>query len=423
MPKEIGEVVRAVARLWIDAGKNVSAEELRKWMQPHVETLDAVLGDKSSVELLKKLVTDAFPDGEWQGPVALNQIIYIGKLGEDPSRAKDLLSAFLSVWEKQPVNLSAIIVAWRKEVIRSRVDPLVVLETLSFDPSRPSYFSPEMSARSEDFFLNVLKDEMGVDVDELTDAVEKIVGSEHVGTFFRLVDVDAPLAPEAFVERVERAVEVLAAAKEQGVDVSEILKKWDELADQGGERFEKLAEAVKLVGTKAVVDDFRKRLADACAREKIPIISSGKEDVSNLLAKLHSLGLVQIRGKEVVLEKDVSTLIQGAFEALVKASPAAVYVLDDIVKVLQLITDGAETKAGAVALAKLLIAADVDTVKTLLANGEILRATAQVLESSVKSGIAPEDVAKAVKLVLKEGAPKADAFIQVVYEKLRKVKE
>ncbi|MDN5358368.1 MAG: hypothetical protein PWP76_211, partial [Candidatus Diapherotrites archaeon] len=208
----IQDAVKFLTGIWRDAGKNVSAEETRKWIQPHVETVSRIMADKDAAATLGKIVADVFPDGNWQSAVALNQILFLGRLNERPEKAKDILAKFYEVWNKQPLNLSAFLVEWRKQTVGSNLDPEIILNTIEYDASKQSYFDPDLSKTGADFFTNMYKEELGVDINALADAAARIVGEEHVEDFFRLVDIDAPMAPEEFVKRVEKAIDVLAAA-------------------------------------------------------------------------------------------------------------------------------------------------------------------------------------------------------------------
>ncbi|HID09007.1 TPA: hypothetical protein EYP13_02145, partial [Candidatus Micrarchaeota archaeon] len=211
--KIIQDSVKVLTAIWNEQEKKVCAEEIRKWIQPHVPQISELLSRKETVELIKKISVDAFPEGEWQGAVALNQIIFLGRLTDNPEKAEEILKKFHEVWNRQPLNLSALLVEWRRRTIGSKLDPEIILDTLGYDPSKQSYFDPEISGDGTEFFMNMYKDEFGIDVDALSDSAARIVGEELIRDFFRLVDIDMPVDPEMFVKRVERAVEILGTAK------------------------------------------------------------------------------------------------------------------------------------------------------------------------------------------------------------------
>ncbi len=287
-------------------GIDVSTEELEKWLSPFEPPEDV----SEIVDHVAKIVDSV--EKPWFAVVAINQAAYTG----------DLKGALATLAESEaPAGAIAL---WRREGIS--ID--VAAETAK---ENPKYL--EGADRPVEFFVGIYKQEFGVDTEGLMEKIKGVVESDAAAwSVLRLVDVDAPLAPEAFVERVERAVEVLAAAKEQGVDVSEILKKWDELADQGGERFEKLAEAVKSAAELVLAKNFWNAVADALKEEGVKVFPDGTP--RDIVGRLYYLGLVDIEGSSVDIE-NLRGVLTNLAEILKKARPIAMYKMDEIADALR----------------------------------------------------------------------------------------
>ena len=287
-------------------GIDVSTDELEKWLSPFEPPEDV----SEIVDHVAKIVDSV--EKPWFAVVAINQAAYTG----------DLKGALATLAESEaPAGAIAL---WRREGIS--ID--VAAETAK---ENPKYL--EGTDRPVEFFTGIYKQEFGVDTEGLMEKIKDVVESDAAAwSVLRLVDVDAPLAPEAFVERVERAVEVLAAAKEQGVDVSEILKKWDELADQGGERFEKLAEAVKSAAELVLAKNFWDAVADALKEEGIKVFPDGTP--KDIVGRLYYLGLVDIEGSSVDIE-NLRGVLTNLAEILKKARPIAMYKMDEIADALR----------------------------------------------------------------------------------------
>ncbi|NPA76866.1 MAG: hypothetical protein GXN93_03885, partial [Candidatus Diapherotrites archaeon] len=247
MKDDFQEAIRTLTLALSKAGKGSNPEEVRKWMQPHAQVLPALVKSGKDKNPLDAVITDVLPEGEWQGTIALNQILYLIRAEEyGPDRAKELLKKVVEVWQRQPLNLSAMLIRWRMIGESAKLDPEVILDTITYDASEQSLFDPETSEKPLDYFMNMYRIYYELDVDTIYDSAEKIVG-KHADEFFRLVDVDKPMDPDAFVRRVEKALDMLAAAKEQGIDLKKVFVEWDRLADEGGERVEKLPAAIKAV--------------------------------------------------------------------------------------------------------------------------------------------------------------------------------
>jgi len=230
MKDDFQEAIRTLTLALSKAGKGSNPEEVRKWMQPHAQVLPALVKSGKDKNPLDAVITDVLPEGEWQGTIALNQILYLIRAEEyGPDRAKELLKKVVEVWQRQPLNLSAMLIRWRMIGESAKLDPEVILDTITYDASEQSLFDPETSEKPLDYFMNMYRIYYELDVDTIYDSAEKIVG-KHADEFFRLVDVDKPMDPDAFVRRVEKALDMLAAAKEQGIDLKKVFVEWDRLA-------------------------------------------------------------------------------------------------------------------------------------------------------------------------------------------------
>ncbi len=416
----IQESVKAITSLWRETGKNVGAEETRKWIQPHVNAITKIMGNKDAVEMLKKITAEAFPDGEWQAAVALNQIVFLGKIDKNPDKTAEILKKFYDVWNRQPLNLSPLLVEWRKQSIGSNLGPEIILETLNYDPSKQSYFDPQISGSGVDFFMNMYKDEMGVDVDALSEAVSKIIGDDLVGEFFRLVDIDAPLPPEEFVKRVEKGVDVLATAKEQGLDVRRIFRKWDELANAGGERMKFLAAAVKAVAEEAVRERFWEGFMERAKKLKVPVIDD-EPDVTELISVLHSMGLVTIRGGEIEFGKEFDTLMENTLEILMKLSPSAIYTSTDLAEAMLKILRAGGSKESVVKASSMLATLDVDTLRRAMSEDMLSAVISAVDEIVAGGGVKDDEIVTALRAVLPDANP--ENIKQLLINKIHEIKE
>ncbi len=288
---------------WWKAGGHVSAEEVRKYMQPFAEKV--VLFESQGMagsDVFRTLVSDVFPDGPWQGAVALNQLFYLAEAenAESWQEMEERLKKFLEKWNQNPINLSALLVAWRVKSVEAGGHPLDILDAVEFDPSRESYFDPEKSAGGAEFFLHILRNDYGVDVDPLLASIKEALGGErYVGEFLRLVDVDLPMGPDEFVRRVEQAVNVILKAREQGLSVGRIVEVWDALADGGGERLERLADAVRVVAEEEVRRRFWEEVRKAFEENGVHVFPD--TPVDDIMEKAYYAGLIDIVDGNVTL--------------------------------------------------------------------------------------------------------------------------
>ena len=288
----------------------------------------------SSSETFKTLVTEVFPDGKWQGAVALNQLFYLtdAHSAESWGDMEARIRKFLDVWNRNPINLSAFLVTWRMRSIELHANPMDILDALEYDPSKPSYFDPERNNTSVDFFLGILSEDYGMDVSKLVATVRDALGDErYVNDFLRLVDIDMPLEPEAFVKRVEEAINVILKAREQGLDVGKILEVWDGMAE-GGERLEKLADAVRAVAEEEVRKKFWEEVRNAFSELGIQVFPD--EATNNLFTKAYYSELVDVNNGKV----DISGLrevIQRVAPLLKKIRPIPLYRTKEIENILE----------------------------------------------------------------------------------------
>jgi len=419
--RTIQDAVKTLADMWKEQDKKVCAEEIRQWVQPHVPHIFELLSQKDVAGLLEKISADAFPEGSWQSAVALNQILFLAQTAR-PEGAEEVLKKFYEVWNKQPLNLSALLVEWRKATTKSKLSPEIILETINYDPSKQSYFDPDISGDGAEFFMNMYKNEFDLDVDALSDRVAGVVGNGLLREFFRLVDVDRPMEPEEFVGRVEKALDILNTAKEQGLDVKAVFKKWDELADAGGERLEKLPLAVKAVAEEAVRERFWKAMLDRAKKLKLPVIES-KVNVAELLATMHALGFVKIGDKNVEFEKDVDEILSHTLEILLKANPSALYTTSDIAEMMLMILKESKDRKTAVAAAEVMAALDVPTLKKILDAGMVGHLVAVVEKTLLQGLVKKEELVEALRETVAENGGERDGFMHSIMNRLHKIKE
>ncbi|NPA86430.1 MAG: hypothetical protein GXO00_00255, partial [Candidatus Diapherotrites archaeon] len=167
-------LVTKVYRFLSERGRSADIEEVRKWIQPlvgEIKDVDAIL----SLEEMDRLVRDAFPEGSWQPAVALSQTLMLVDSLDDPSELRERLAALLKVWEKTAINYSALLTELRRRVLRLGRPDRSIIETLDYDPNKPSFFSSEYSENGVDFFLNYLKFEEGVDVEGFLEPLKKLL--------------------------------------------------------------------------------------------------------------------------------------------------------------------------------------------------------------------------------------------------------
>ena len=418
MAGDASDFRRALGRIlaaWWKAGGHVSAEEVRKYMQPFAEKV--VLFESQGMpdsDVFRTLVSDVFPDGSWQGAVALNQLFYLAeaRTAENWQEMEERLKRFLEKWNKNPINLSALLVAWRVRGVEAGGHPLDILDAVEFDPSRESYFDPERSANGADFFVNILKNDYGVDVEPLLASVKEALGGKrYVGEFLRLVDIDLPMGPEEFVRRVEQAVNVVLKAREQGLDVGRIVEVWDALADGGGERLERLADAVRVVAEEEVRRRFWEEVRKILEGMNAPIVHVGRP--ADLFGRLYDLGIAGPEGST----EDLAAVLHAGLEIVKKIRPAVMYTLPDVVDAILVAIEGAESREDALFRLDVLSNLDHRTLRMIYGKREIVdpalsalrgakvEEAVEALRRAFRGGI-PEDVGKAVTAALhdvKEG--------------------
>jgi hypothetical protein len=335
---------------------------------------------------------------------------------------KELLKKLLEVWQKQPLNLSALLMKWRLTAQGSNLGPEIILDTISYDPSEQSLFDPDTSAKPLDFFMNMYKIYYGIDVDTLYDSVSKVL-DKYTDEFFRLVDVDKPMEADAFVERVEKALDTITAAKEQGLDVKKIFAEWDRLADEGGERLEKLPAAIKSVAEAAVREKFWNEAMKRLSHLKVPIIEE-KVDVSALMGTLHTLGLIQISGNDVKIDDDFDMMADTALSILLKTRPSAMYTSKDVLDIIySIILANAGSKKQIEFGCRTLGLLNVAATKKLLSDGNAAAKFWSIVKDVMKKGgTTPEELANAVNIVVSENPEETDLEKRVL-EKIRELKE
>ena len=298
---------RLAEELW-KRGVDVSLGEMKKWVGICPENIE------ETADALAKIKERAGKD--WFVIVVLNQTEYMFENNDE--RAEYIKK--LGDADAHPV---AVIITWRTEMI----SPTTAIYGKA---DIPKYY--ESTNTVIDFFKNVLKYEQGVDFDPLEKEIKTVVDERYVDEFFRLVDVDRPMEPEEFVGRVEKALDILNTAKEQGLDVKAVFKKWDELADAGGERLEKLPLAVKAVAEEAVRERFWKRIKEILEENDVRVFNG--ELPEDTLSAFYYLGMVDIRTDDV----DVSgaeAYITKIAALLKKARAIPMYSVDEIAKIIK----------------------------------------------------------------------------------------
>ena len=424
MKDDFQEAIRTLTIALSKAGKGGNPEDVRKWMQPHAKILPQLLTKGKDKSPIDAVITEVLPEGDWQGTIALNQILYLIRAEEyGPDRAKELLHKVVEVWQKQPLNLSALLAKWRMIGENANLDPEVILDTITYDASEQSLFDPDTSQKPLDYFMNLYKMYYDIDVDTLYDSAQKIL-EKYTDEFFRLVDIDKPMDPEEFVKRVEKALDMIAAAKEQGIELKKVFSEWDRLADEGGERLEKLPAAIKAVAEEAVREKFWVEALARLNKLKVPVIEE-KTDITGLLGKLHTMGIVQISGNEIKLGQEFDEMANVAVSILLKTSPSAMYTSKDVIDtidalILSRISDKRILAYGLKALEKLNVLA----TKRLLEEKELVETFWKVVADTYrKGGIAPEELAEALNETLKDEHVGAENLEKEILNKIREIKE
>ncbi len=413
---------RALGRIlasWWKLGRHISSDETRKWLQPFAHKVILFENEgMSSSETFKTLVTEVFPDGKWQGAVALNQLFYLtdAHSAESWGDMEARIRKFLDVWNRNPINLSAFLVTWRMRSIELHANPLDILDALEYDPSKPSYFDPERNNTSVDFFLGILSEDYGMDVSKLVATVRDALGDErYVNDFLRLVDIDMPLEPEAFVKRVEEAINVILKAREQGLDVGKILEVWDGMAE-GGERLEKLADAVRAVAEEEVRKKFWEEVKTVFEHLSVPVLEIGgfSED---LFRTFYRLGFIDV-GEHIVIDPSIGEFFENAVKAYAKLRPAVVYTTKDVLSFALKAIGSAASKGGALLRVKCLAGLDHRLIEKIIETPAYTAFDVALKKAEELEGVSAEDVAKALEKMFAEGVPEdpVKAFTTALHE-------
>ena len=413
-------VVTKVYKFLSERERKAETNEVRKWIQPllkDIKDIDALL----SIEELDRLVRDALPEGPWQSAVAFSQTLLLVDSLENLDEVKKRLEMLLNVWNEKSVNYSALLTELRKRVLSLGKPEASIIETLDYDPNKPSYFSSDYSESGVDFFLNYLRFEEGVDVDGLVEPLKKLLEKDqNVEEFLRLCGIDELVQAGEFLERVERAVDVFVKAKEQGLDLEEILRKWDELANGGGSRFGYLEEAVKAVADEEVGRKFWEEVERVLGEKDIPVISLGYHEDRETPRVMISLGLASFDGGKVTLSEEFLKGLESAFEVVKKLNPSAIYSMGDILKVirevgLEKVSSAKEFQLRLEILAKL----SPSSLRFIFSDPKILDAYREAVRKTVLRGFDENRFVEALEETIREG-PSVSGFLGRVLENVHK---
>ncbi len=297
---------RLAEELW-RRGIDISLRELRKWAHPVEKAVDWA-------DVLQ-LAWEEENKRAWAPIVLLNQLQKMFETEEDALR-------FIGAAIDNNVPLIPLVISWRAE----NVDPQMLLAK---PMSRPKYL--DAVSTPVDFFLAVYKYEHGADVEEILEKVRTTLGERYVNDFLRLVDIDMPLEPEAFVKRVEEAINVILKAREQGLDVGKILEVWDGMAE-GGERLEKLADAVRAVAEEEVRKKFWEEVRNAFSELGIQVFPD--EATNNLFTKAYYSELIDVNNGKVDIS-GLKEVIQRVAPLLKKIRPIPLYRTKEIENILE----------------------------------------------------------------------------------------
>ena len=287
--------------LW-ESGVYVGVEECRKWLNRDVEGEFSRIG-----EILRNY--------SWKHTVLLNQLLHISPRAE----------TIENVVEKVSENPLGFVVNLRKYH-----DSVKDVESiLNFPISDVEY--GERSDSIVDFFLNYMRFEEGVDVDRVVNSLKELLEREQlVEEFLRLCDIDAPAKAEVFLEKVERGVDILSKAREQGLDVGMIIKRWDEKANEGGERFQYLEDAVKEVADEEVRRRFWREVERVLGEEGVRV--TGKD---GLFDRFFYLELVDVNGLEVDITPGREVL-ERLSRVLKNGRPVPFYTAEEVTNILKM---------------------------------------------------------------------------------------
>ena len=415
-------VVTKTYRLLLSKGRNVEIEEVRKWFQPLMPGLGDRIDDLLSLESLNKLIEDALPEGPWQPAVALSQtLLLLGVPGIDIEELDRRIGLLLKVWDENPVNYSALLSELRRRTISLGKPDGSIVETLTFDPQKPSYFSSEYSESGTDFFLNYLRFDEGIDVDALLDPLRKLLEKDPlVEDFLRLTGIDLLLKPSDFVSRIDRAVDIFLKAKEQGLDPEKILKKWDELANNGGDRFVYLEEAVKRVASEEINSSFWKAVEEYLTSSGSYVMSMEHHQDPSVVKEALSLGLVGVGARGVVLTDDFKTILENTFTVLRKVEPAPLYSMGDFVRILRtaVLSDSLNGRE-ALLRSQVLSGLSPTTLRLLLSDENYLKVLKEAIRKTVLRGFSVDKFVEAVERSL-GSVPTSKTFFNVLMENVHK---
>ena len=356
--------MKACKGLW-EAGFDVSVEDCRKWLNFDVEL-------RGIEEFLPK-------EPSWKPIVILNQVL-------QATSDEDVVRRLLEKYREAPFRM---VVYLRKYFPKAKDTELVLSLPVEKDPDFVN-----TTKGIVDFFLNYLRFEEGVDVDGLVEPLKKLLEKDqNVEEFLRLCGIDELVQAGEFLERVERAVDVFVKAKEQGLDLEEILRKWDELANGGGSRFGYLEEAVKAVADEEVGRKFWEEVERVLGEKGIKVSGTGDPRLAYRLFYLELVNLdekVDLTPMSDVLE-DLSTFFK-------KIRPIPLFTAEDIEKTFEMIgVNDASTGEEVKRTAKVLSLLDRYTSTYVFDKG--LKLYDLVKESEEP----PEKVAEIVSRSVREG--------------------
>ena len=399
-----------------ERGRHASIESIRKWMQPHFPWIEERIDELLSMEEFDRLVRNAIPEGEWQPAVAISQIFFL--LERD--RLKESLQMLLKVWEENPVNFSSLLTEIRKRVISLGKPDISIIETISFDPSKTSYFSPDISNGGVDFFLNYMRFEEGVDVDRVVNSLKELLEREQlVEEFLRLCDIDAPAKAEVFLEKVERGVDILSKAREQGLDVGMIIKRWDEKANEGGERFQYLEDAVKEVADEEVRRRFWREVEEAVEALDIPVVSFSREFREGFVEQAISLGMALIDRDGIKLSDEMKRSLGYAYTVVAKVDPSVLYPMKEVINILHTMMMDAKSPKEVEMRLKILSLLSPLTIKLILGEKEYLEHFKDIISKTVMRGLKEETLVEALEEVIRR-RPTAATFYRDVMQSLHR---
>ncbi len=415
-------VVTKVFRFLAERGRNAEIDEVRKWFQPVVPALKDRIDDILKLEEMDTLVRDALPEGTWQPAVALSQtLLLLGVEETSPEELKTRLKALLDVWKENPVNYSALLCELRKRTISLGRPDRSIVETLTFDPSKQSYFSSEISSSGVEFFLNYLRFEEGVDVDSVVESLRKLFEREQlVGEFLRLCGIDELVGPEEFLGRVEKGVDVMIKAREQGLDLEEVLKRWDELANGGGERFVYLERAVREVADAEVGRRFWEEVEKVLEELGVPVLSFEHHRDREFVEACISLGLVRVEPEKVEVSGEMRSILENGVKILEKFSPSALYSLGDLVQTVKKVgLEGASSAEEVVWRVSALSKLSPAGVKFVLSDPRYVHAFSEAVRKTVLRGFNEGRFVEAVEEAIKESPTPAN-FLGLVLENVHR---